>query len=73
MAAGDPHPYIEPLHPVQIEGFRKMTVAQKVAKIWSMRESAIGLRMAGLRMRHPDWPEEKVEYEARRWALYAST
>ena len=73
MAEAAPHPYIEPLHPVQIAGFRKMTVAQKVSMIWSMRESAIGLRMAGLRMRHPDWSEEKLELEARRWALYAST
>lgn len=61
------------MHPVQIEGLRKMTPAQKIERILAMRESAIGLKMMGLRMRHPDWSEEKIEYEARYWAMYAST
>jgi hypothetical protein len=73
MAEADPHPYIEPMHPVQIEGFRKMTVAQKLDMIWGMRETGICLRIAGLRMRHPDWSEEKLELEARRWAMCATT
>lgn len=50
-----------------------MTPAQKIERILAMRESAIGLKMMGLRMRHPDWSEEKIEYEARYWAMYAST
>ena len=63
----------EPMHPVQIAGFRRMSVAQKLDRITMMREAGIGLRVAGLRMRHPDWPEEKLETEARRAAMYAST
>lgn len=61
------------MHPVQIAGFRKMSVAQKLEVIAMMREMGIGLRIAGLRMRHPDWSEEKLEVEARRAAMYAST
>jgi hypothetical protein len=63
----------EPMHPVQIAGFRKMRVAKKIEMITMMRETGIGLRIAGLRMRHPDWSEEKLETEARRAALHAST
>lgn len=63
----------EPMHPVQIAGFRKMSVAQKLDVITSMREMGINLRIAGLRMRHPEWPEEKLETEARRAAMHAST
>jgi len=63
----------EPMHPVQIAGFRKMSVARKLELITMMRETGIALRVAGLRMRHPDWPEEKLETEARRAAMYAST
>lgn len=63
----------EPMHPVQIAGFRKMSVARKIEIITMMRETGIGLRIAGLRMRHPDWPEEKLETEARRAAIHAST
>ena len=63
----------EPMHPVQIAGFRKMSVARKIEIITMMREAGIGLRIAGLRMRHPDWSEEKLETEARRAAIHAST
>jgi hypothetical protein len=65
--------YDNPMHPVQIAGFRKMSIAQKFDLITMMRETGIGLRIAGLRMRHPDWSEEKLETEARRAALHAST
>lgn len=73
MAADHPHPYVEPMHPVQVEGFRKMTPAQKLEIMRRMRESAIELRRIGLRMRHPDWPEEQIEREARHAAMYATT
>ena len=63
----------EPRHPVQIAGFRKMSVAQKIDAITAMREMGIKLRIAGLRMRNPDWSEEKLETEARRAAMHAST
>ena len=63
----------EPMHPVQIAGFRKMSMAQKLDIMTMMRETGIKLRIAGLRMRHPDWPEDKLETEARTTAMYAST
>lgn len=63
----------EPMHPVQIEGFRKMSIAQKFDAITMMRETGIKLRIAGLRMRHPDWSEKELETEARKAAMYAST
>ncbi len=61
----------EPLHPAQIAGLRKMSTGQKLEIITMMREAGIGLRIAGLRMRHPDWTEDALELEARRAALYA--
>ncbi|MEO6785749.1 MAG: hypothetical protein ABI318_06415 [Chthoniobacteraceae bacterium] len=63
----------EPMHPVQIAGFRKMSVAQKFDAITAMREMGIKLRIVGLRMRQRDWPEEKLEAEARKAAMYGST
>lgn len=65
--------YANPMHPVQIAGFRKMSIAQKFDLITSMRETGIKLRIAGMRMRHPDWPDEKLERDARRSAMYACT
>ncbi len=61
------------MHPVQIEGFRRMTPAQKLKMVCELYETGIRLRMEGLRMAHPDWPAERLEREARRSLLYAGT
>ena len=63
----------EALHPVQIEGFRRMTPADKLRMVCQMYEAGIKLRIAGLRMTHPDWPPEKLDFEARRSLLHAGT
>lgn len=63
----------EPIHPVQLEGFKRMTPAQKLRMVAELYESGIRLRVAGLRLAHPDWPEERLDREARRSLLYAGT
>ena len=63
----------EPLHPVQIEGFKRMTPAQKIEMVCNLYEAGIQLRIAGLRMNHPDWPPERLDFEARRSLLHAGT
>ena len=63
----------EMMHPRQIEGFRRMTPAQKLQMVAELYRAGIRLRMAGLRMAHPDWPDERLEHEARRALLYAGT
>lgn len=64
---------LEPIHPVQIEGFRRMTPADKLRLVAELYEAGIRLRVAGLRMAHPDWPNERLEREARRSLLHAGT
>ena len=64
---------IESMHPLQIEGFRRMTPAQKLQMTAELYEAGIQLRVAGLRMAHPDWPVERLEYEARKSLLHAGT
>jgi len=64
---------LEPLHPVQIEGFKRMTPAQKLDMVADLYETGIQLRVAGLRAAHPDWPAERLEFEARRSLLHAGT
>ncbi len=63
----------EPIHPVQLEGLRRMTPAQKLRMVEDLYRAGIRLRMEGLRMQHPDWPDERLEFEARRSLLYAGT
>ena len=63
----------EPIHPVQLEGFKRMTPAQKLQRVAELYEAGIRLRVAGLRMAHPDWPEARLDFEARRSLLYAGT
>ena len=64
---------LEPFHPVQIEGFRRMTPAEKLKMVADLYETGIRLRVAGLRLAHPDWPDIRLEQEARRSLLYAGT
>jgi hypothetical protein len=63
----------ERLHPVQIEGLKRMTPAQKIEMVCDLYETGIQLRIAGLRMAHPDWPPERLDFEARRSLANAGT
>jgi 3-deoxy-D-manno-octulosonic acid (KDO) 8-phosphate synthase len=60
-------------HPVQVEGFRRMTPAQKLRMVADLYEAGIQLRIAGLRMSHPDWSAQRLDREARRSLLHAGT
>ncbi len=64
---------LEPIHPLQLEGFKRMTPARKLRMVADLYESGIRLRLAGLRLAHSDWPEERLDREARRSLLYAGT
>ena len=68
-----PAAMLEPLHPVQIEGFKRMSPAHKLQMVCDLYEAGIQLRVAGLRAAHPDWPPERLEFEARRSLLHAGT
>ena len=63
----------DPIHPIQIEGFKRMTPAQKLQMVADLYETGISLRVAGLRLQHPDWADERLDFEARRALLYAGT
>lgn len=63
----------EPIHPVQLEALKRATPAQKLEMVAALYEAGILLRMAGLRMTHPDWPAERLEHEARRSLRHAGT
>lgn len=63
----------EPIHPVQIEGFRRMTPAQKLQMVADLYHAGIRLKVAGLRATHPNWTDEQLEQEARRSLLHAGT
>ena len=63
----------EAFHPVQVEGFRRMSPAQKLRMVSELYEAGIRLKAAGLRMKHPDWPQERLLFEARRSLLFAGT
>jgi hypothetical protein len=63
----------EPIHPVQLEGLKRATPAQKLEMAAALYEAGIRLRMAGLRMTHPDWSDEQLDHEARRSLRHAGT
>lgn len=63
----------EPIHPVQLEAFRRMTPEEKLQRVAELYEAGVQLKIAGLRMAHPEWPAERLEREARRSLLHAGT
>lgn len=63
----------EPIHPVQLEALKRATPAQKLQAVAALYEAGIRLRMAGLRMAHPDWPDDRLAFEARRSLRHAGT
>ncbi|MBI1732117.1 MAG: hypothetical protein HYR49_05035 [Gammaproteobacteria bacterium] len=63
----------EPAHPVQIEGFRRMTPEDKLRLVAGLYGAGIQLKVAGLRMVHPDWTEARLLHEARSSLLHAGT
>jgi Rv0078B-related antitoxin len=63
----------EAIHPAQLEAFKRATPAQKLEMVAALYQAGIRLRMAGLRMTHPDWSDEQCEREARRSLRHAGT
>ena len=63
----------ETIHPVQLEALKRATPAQKLEAVAALYETGIRLRMAGLRMTHPEWADDQLEYEARRSLRHAGT
>jgi hypothetical protein len=60
----------EPMHPLQIRAYRKMTPAEKLDRMAQLYESAQQFFAAGVRMRHPDWSEEQIKRAVRDSILY---
>lgn len=61
------------IHPLQLEALKRATPAQKIEAVAALYATGIRLRVAGLRMTHPDWPDERLELEARRSLRHAGT
>ena len=60
----------EPMHPMQVRAYRKMSVAEKLDRMAKLHECGRALLEAGIRMRHPEWSEEQVRAEVRAGMLY---
>jgi len=61
------------MHVEQIRIYRSMTPDQKYQVFLSLYGTARRLKAAGLKLRHPDWNEKKIEAEVRRIFMHAST
>ena len=63
----------EPMHPAQIAAMRRLTLSERFALGLRFLCSARGWLASGIRARHPEWSEEKLETEARKAAMLSST
>lgn len=58
---------------MHLEALKRATPAEKIEAVAALYHAGIRLRMAGLRMTHPDWTDEQLEHEARRSLRHAGT
>jgi len=64
---------IEPDYtPEYIAGLRRLTGAQKLALASSLYRTALTVKMAGLRRRHPEWDDSHLRREAARAIMLSS-
>lgn len=50
-----------------------MAPARKLAMVCELYDAGMALRVAGLRLRHPGWPRDKLDFAARRSLRHAGT
>ena len=54
-------------------GYGGYTYDGRWRKVADLYHAGIRLKAAGLRLKHPDWPEQRLLFEARRSLLFAGT
>jgi N-acetylmuramic acid 6-phosphate (MurNAc-6-P) etherase len=60
-------------HDRQIEIYRQMTPAQRIAAAMQLSVAAREIKAAALRAQHPDWSDDQVLGAVREAFLYART
>lgn len=66
-------PVIEPLHPLQIAAWRRMSYDEKRAVSEGLLQTARALTSDRVRAGHPDWNEAQVQHAVSRHFLHAHT
>lgn len=51
---------LEPLHPLQIEAYRRMTPTEKHRAFLGLAAFARRLKRSALRADHPEWTEDQI-------------
>ena len=59
--------------PEQIAAFRAMSGELRLRLSEQLYWSARKMKAAGLRLQHPNWPQERIEAEVRKIFLHART
>lgn len=59
----DPQDIRSAARDAQIAAYRRMTPAEKLAVAFRLRRTARELKAAALRAEHPDWSEQRVQFE----------
>ena len=61
------------MHPVQIEIYRKMSPAKKLAIMDQLYWTAYELKKSGLKKQHPEWNDDFLKKKVREAFLYAKS
>lgn len=69
-ASGLRYPDLEPLHPIQIAAFARMTPTEKHRVFLGLVHCAREISRNSLRTRHPGWKKEQIESALARITLH---
>ena len=61
---------LEPLHPVQVQAYRRMTPTDKHRAYLGMVDCARKLKRSGVRTQHPEWTDEELDRAVARSVLH---
>jgi hypothetical protein len=64
---------LEPLHPLQIDAWRKMTPTEKMDLVTQAQQIARDAIRQRLKRQHPEWEPSKIEKETSRALIHAHT
>ena len=65
--------FLEDFNRKQIEIYKNMSSAQKLAVAMNLYHSARSLKTASLKKFHPNWSAEKINIELKKIFMYART
>jgi hypothetical protein len=62
-----------PAESYQVARYKNMTYSEKWHSMMALRDFAVKIKSAGIRLQHPDWSEADIKHHVKKIFLNATT